>query len=102
MKIDFQTHYCPPEYFKTLVSRPGFPSVEESADGKLFMKYGPNAGYPVTRLIVDPEQQLKEMDRAGIDTNVVTMNIPGVERVEPELGLKQARVVNDSYAKLMS
>ena len=65
------------------------------------MRYGPNAGYPVTRSIIDPELQLKEMDRVGIDVNVVTMNIPGVERVEPELGLKQARLVNDSYAQLM-
>jgi aminocarboxymuconate-semialdehyde decarboxylase len=80
--------------------RAAYPSVEQRSDGKLVMHYGSNAAYPVIEPIFDVERRIREMDRAGVDAQVITLNIPGVDRVEPELGLKLARLVNNDFAKL--
>jgi aminocarboxymuconate-semialdehyde decarboxylase len=102
MKIDVQTHYVPIEYFDHMLGRAGYPSVTRTEQGGMSMHYGKGAGYPVIGSMFDAEKRLKDMDAAGVDMHVISLNIPGTDRVEPELGLKLSRLVNEKFAALIS
>jgi len=102
LKIDLQTHYCPIEYFKCMVGRRGYPTVEQDAQGRMFMHYGKGARYPVIDPMFNVERRIRDMDEAGVDVHVISLNIPGAERVEPELGVKLARLANDKFAELVN
>ena len=40
------------------------------------------------------------MDNAGIDASVLSVNIPGPELLQPELGIEGAKICNDYLAEL--
>jgi predicted TIM-barrel fold metal-dependent hydrolase len=48
----------------------------------------------------DPARKIRQMDDAGIDVSVISVNIPGPECLEPELGVQGARLCNDTLAEL--
>jgi aminocarboxymuconate-semialdehyde decarboxylase len=102
MKVDFQTHYVPLEYFHRMLGRSGYPTVVRMEQGEMLMKYGRGAAYRVLDSMFDVEKRLKEMDEAGVDIHVVTLNIPGTDRVEPKFGLELSRLVNDEFARLVN
>jgi predicted TIM-barrel fold metal-dependent hydrolase len=47
-----------------------------------------------------PERKIRDMDSAGIDISVLSVNMPGPERLSPELALEGARVCNDYLAEV--
>ena len=44
-------------------------------------------------------RKLRDMDAAGIDVSVVSVNMPGPELLESELAVEAARVCNDELAE---
>ncbi len=83
-----------------MMNRTEYPRVEQDPNGNIFVHYGTNAVYRVSENMFNVEQRIKEMDRARVDFHVITLNIPGVDRLEPESGIKLSRLVNDDFAKL--
>ena len=45
-------------------------------------------------------RKLRDMDAAGIDVSVVSVNMPGPELLESELAVAAARVCNDELAEV--
>jgi aminocarboxymuconate-semialdehyde decarboxylase len=99
--IDVHNHLFPVDWVKHL----------EKGSGTLTMKReGPTAftfysnGIPFTHVTnpghYDPEARLKDMDKYGIDVNVLSLTTPSVDLVPAKEGVLWAKKVNDYFAEL--
>ena len=50
---------------------------------------------------VSLEDRLRDMKKCGVDMQVITLTTPGVDREEPGLGARLARLTNDAYGDIM-
>ncbi len=101
MTVDVHTHLYPKEWMDHL----------EKSTGRITMKRtGPTsmgfyaAGGPLAHVSrqghYDPEARLKDMDKYGIDVNILSLTTPSVEVVPAREGVIWAKKVNDYYADL--
>ncbi len=97
--VDCQSHIFPREYAELLTRNPT--SLRTSGgDGVYLIDY---AGVQRFRLDLDdyrPERKLRDMDRAGVDMSVISVNIPTPDMLAPELAVAGARLCNDAIAEL--
>jgi predicted TIM-barrel fold metal-dependent hydrolase len=47
------------------------------------------------------EGRLKKMDECGIDTQVLSLSAPGIEQIDPTVGTRFAKEVNDELAQVI-
>jgi aminocarboxymuconate-semialdehyde decarboxylase len=59
-------------------------------------------GIPITESIFDVEKRMIEMQKASVDMQVLSLTVPGVERVEPRIGKKLSRTANDALSEIVS
>jgi aminocarboxymuconate-semialdehyde decarboxylase len=101
MIIDFHNHYYPPEYLAALQSGPSNIKITFDEDNNPLLHYPGdyNILVPGHRDIAYRETVLEQ---AGVDRQVVTMTTPGTHVETPERAAELARIVNDSYARVMA
>jgi predicted TIM-barrel fold metal-dependent hydrolase len=101
--IDVQAHVVPRVYLERLVGRSGFPRVERDADAdRWWICSGPGLRTPVTRAMIDLQTRLADMDVAGIDVQLLSTTLPGVEMFQDAaFGVELARSTNDELAALV-
>lgn len=101
-KLDLHTHYYPPAYFDRIKELPSEFSFDKSPTGQTIIKYRGARFFGITPPMTDVAKRLEDMDRAGIDVEVVSLSTPNVffagEAHQPEI----ARLVNDAYAELIA
>ena len=101
-KIDIHTHYYPEGYFQAIHKLPSEFSFDKSPTGQTIIKYRGARFFGITPPMTDVRQRLEDMDRVGIDVEVVSLSTPNVfftdEGHQPEI----ARMVNDAYAELIA
>jgi aminocarboxymuconate-semialdehyde decarboxylase len=100
MIIDFHNHFYPGAYIEELKREKGYASVSTDPQGRLLIHYTGDYNVVVGPHI-DIEHRLRDMDRNGIDVQVLTLTTPGVEREAPERGVKLARLTNDGFAEII-
>ena len=100
MIIDFHNHFYPKAYLDELKRGKGYASVEEDEQGRLIVRYVGDYNI-VVGPHVDPEDRLKAMDRCGIDMQVLTLTTPGVEREDPERGVRLAELANNGFGEIV-
>ena len=100
MIIDFHNHFYPSAYIEELKRERGYASVSTDPQGRLLIHYTGDYNV-VVGPHVDIEHRLRDMDRNGIDMQVLTLTTPGVERETPERGVKLARRTNDGFAEII-
>ena len=100
MKIDLHTHYYPPAYFERIERSGGDFSFGTSPSGQRIIRYRGARFFGITSPMTDVEQRLDDMDRVGIDTEVLSLSTPNVYFVEGRAQADVARMVNDAYADL--
>jgi aminocarboxymuconate-semialdehyde decarboxylase len=102
MKIDIHTHYYPEIYFRMLQEVPSEFSFGQDPTGRTILTYQGARFFGVTPPMTDPSMRLADMDRVGIDVEVISLSTPNIffadERRQPEV----ARIVNNAYAELMA
>jgi len=98
--IDFHNHFYPGAYIDELKREKGYASVSTDPQGRLLIHYTGDYNVVVGPHI-DIEHRLRDMDRNGIDMQVLTLTTPGVEREAPERGVKLARLTNDGFAEII-
>jgi aminocarboxymuconate-semialdehyde decarboxylase len=101
--IDVQAHVVPRVYLERLDGRSGLPRVERDADsGQCWIHNGPGLRTPVTPAMVDLETRLAEMDAAGVDVELLSTTLPGVEMFQDAaFGVELARAANDELAAIV-
>jgi len=99
MRIDCQTHVFPKAYAELLLKNTT--SVRTMRKGDAYVvAYGDLQTFALSLDPYDPDRKIRDMDAAGIDVSVLTVNIPGPELLTHELGIEGAHICNDYLAEL--
>jgi aminocarboxymuconate-semialdehyde decarboxylase len=100
MKMDLHTHYYPPRYFETVRDTPSDFSFGTDPTGRTIIRYRGARFFGVTAPMTDPDRRLEDMDRVGIDVEVLSLSTPNVFFADAAGQPGVARMVNDAYAEL--
>jgi aminocarboxymuconate-semialdehyde decarboxylase len=100
VKLDLHTHYYPPGYFERIERSGGAFSFGTSPTGQRIIRYRGARFFGVTAPMTDVARRLEDMDRVGIDTEVLSLSTPNVYFVEGADQADVARAANDAYAEL--
>ncbi|MFY9573112.1 MAG: amidohydrolase family protein [Blastocatellia bacterium] len=102
MKIDLHTHYYPASFFQMLRDIPSEFSFATDPTGRTIITHRGARFFGVTAPMSDPDKRLADMDRVGIDVEVISLSTPNIffadETRQPEV----ARILNDAYAELIA
>ncbi len=98
--IDFHNHFYPKAYLDELKKERGYASVEIDQQARLVIRYTGDYNIIVGPHI-DLEDRLKAMDKYGVDMQVLTLTTPGVEREEPERGIRLAELTNNAFGQIL-
>ena len=101
-KFDLHTHYYPAIYFDKIREQPSEFSFDKSPSGQTIIKYRGARFFGVTPAMTDVAQRLEDMDRVGIDVEVVSLSTPNVFFTDASHQQEIARMTNDAYAELIA
>jgi aminocarboxymuconate-semialdehyde decarboxylase len=101
-RLDLHTHYYPTIYFDKIRDLPSEFSFDKSPSGQTIIKYRGARFFGVTPPMTDVNKRLEDMDRVGIDVEVVSLSTPNVFFTNAQHQPEIARMVNDSYAELIA
>ena len=99
MRVDCQSHVFPRAYAELLLENTTAVRTVRRGDAYV-VSYGELQSFALSLAPYDPAAKMRDMDAAGIDVSVLTVNIPGPELLTPELGIAGARICNDYLAEL--
>ena len=99
--IDVHNHFYPPEYLDAL--RSGKSAVRVTMDSK----GNPHIHYPGDYNVAvaghrDIAYRQGVLEKAGVDTQVMTLTTPGTHVESPAYAAKLASLVNDAFAKIIA
>lgn len=98
-RIDVHTHYMAHALAAALEGRSEAPRIIRE-NGKRAIEYGAGNGHDLLPSMLDLDAQLRDMDAAGIDFAVLSVNVPGVDWFPAADGVAVARDVNDELAEI--
>ena len=101
-KLDLHTHYYPPIYFDKIRDLPSEFSFDKSPSGQTIIKYRGARFFGVTPPMTDVARRLEDMDRVGIDLEVISLSTPNVFFTDAGHQPDIARMTNDAYAELIA
>jgi aminocarboxymuconate-semialdehyde decarboxylase len=101
-KFDLHTHYYPPIYFDKIRDLPSEFSFAKSPSGQTIITYRGARFFGVTPPMTDVAKRIEDMDRVGIDVEVLSLSTPNVFFAGAEQQPEIARMVNDAYAELIA
>src|SRR2546427_8598741 len=78
LNLDLHTHYYPPIYFDKIRDLPSEFSFGQSPSGQTIITYRGARFFGVTPAMTDVGKRLEDMDRVGIDVEVVSLSTPNV------------------------
>jgi aminocarboxymuconate-semialdehyde decarboxylase len=100
-KFDLHTHYYPRVYFDRIRETASEFSFGTSPSGQTIITYRGARFFGVTPPMTDVTKRLEDMDRVGIDVEVVSLSTPNLFFADAPHQPAIARLVNDAYAELM-
>ncbi len=101
-KLDLHTHYYPEVYFEKIRELPSEFSFDKSPSGQTIIKYRGARFFGVTPPMTNVAQRLEDMNRVGIDVEVVSLSTPNVFFTDAQHQPEIARMTNDAYAELIA
>ena len=100
MRWDLHTHYYPDAFFRLIEQVGGAFSFGTDPTGRTIIRYRGSRFFGITPPMTDPALRIEDMDRTGIDVEVLSLSTPNVYFAPPERQAEVARLVNDAYAEL--
>jgi aminocarboxymuconate-semialdehyde decarboxylase len=98
--IDFHNHFYPPQYIEAVQSGPSNIKVSFDTENNPLLHY-PGDYNIIVREHRDIDFREKVLKEAGIDKQILSFTTPGTHIESAERSVKLARMVNDSFAKIM-
>lgn len=102
VRFDLHTHYYTQEYFECIRDLPSEFSFAQSPTGQTIITLRGARFFGVTPAMTDVAKRLDDMDRVGIDVEVVSLSTPNVFFSSAEHQPAVARMINDAYADLIA
>jgi aminocarboxymuconate-semialdehyde decarboxylase len=102
MRFDLHTHYYPDKYFQMIRDIPSDFSFDKDPTGRTIIKHRGARFFGITPPMTDPEKRIEDMDRVGIDVEVLSLSTPNVYFAPAQRQAEIARHVNDGYAELIA
>ena len=97
---DLHTHYYPQSYFRLIEEVGGDFSFAKSPTGQTIIRFRGSRFFGITPPMTDPAKRLEDMDRVGIDVEVLSLSTPNVYFAPSQRQAEVARLANDAYADL--
>jgi aminocarboxymuconate-semialdehyde decarboxylase len=101
-KLDLHTHYYPSIYFDRIRELPSEFSFAKSPSGQTIITYRGARFFGVTLPMTDVSRRIEDMDRVGVDIEVVSLSTPNVFFTDAQHQPEIARMTNDAYAELVA
>lgn len=102
MKLDLHTHYYPEIFFQMLRDTPSEFSFAKDPTGRTIITHRGARFFGVTAPMSDPDKRLEDMDRVGIDVEVISLSTPNIFFADESRQPEVARTLNDAYAELIA
>jgi len=106
-KIDFEAHFVTDEWVTEMFGNRGYPRyVRDEKTAQCRVQWSADDVEPIgdtllNKLLDLGEGRLKVMDDNGVDLQVLSLTIPGVELMDASTGTALARNVNDALADVV-
>ncbi len=101
-KLDLHTHFYTEEFFQRVRDLPSEFSFAKSSTGQTIITHRGARFFGVTPAMTNVSQRLEDMDRVGIDMEVISLSTPNVFFTDGQHQPDVARMINDSYAELIA
>lgn len=98
-RIDCQSHVFPAAYAELLTRNP-LPVRATGSGDDFVVHFGDVFDLPINLERYAPARKLREMDVAGIDVSVISVNIPTPDCLPVDLAVEGARICNDYVAEV--
>src|SRR5437762_13574107 len=102
MKLDLHTHYYPDIFFQMLRDIPSEFSFAKDPTGRTIIHRRGARFFGVTAPMSDSDKRLEDMDRIGIDAEVISLSTPNIFFADESRQPEVARTLNDAYAELIA
>jgi len=102
VKLDLHTHFYTDAFFQTIRDLPSEFSFGTSSSGQTIITYRGARFFGVTPAMTDVSKRIEDMDRVGIDVEVVSLSTPNVFFTDAKHQPGVAGMINDSYAELIA
>jgi len=103
MKLDLHTHYYPEGFFSMMMeeTRSDF-SFTYDPTGRQIITHRGARFFGITPAMSNPKMRLEDMDRVGIDVEVISLSTPNIFFADTDRQPEVARILNDAYAELIA
>src|SRR4029434_907196 len=78
MKLDLHTHYYPESYFQMIRDQASEFSFDKDPTGRTIITHRGARFFCITPPMTDPQKRLEDMDRVGINTEVISLSTPNI------------------------
>ena len=101
MKIDVHNHYYPESFIKAL-EKGAIPTLQIVRDeiGRNIMVHKGTRVVTITPPMSNVDLRLKDMAKAKMDMQVLSLSIPSVDAFPPEEGMAFAQLVNEELSRI--
>lgn len=100
LKIDVHNHFYPEAYIQAVRRDSTVASITAGDDGTTRIHY-PGDYSVIVPAHRDPELRLADLDRAGVDMQVLSLTVPGVHFEPVEQGIALAQVTNEAFGEIV-
>lgn len=98
--VDVHNHYYPWDYLQHLVARPGRVTATQTGPHSYVMKCNDVIVAHIDRAgHYDVDARMRDLDKAGMDTQIMSKTVPGPELLEPAEGVYWMKRINDAHAE---
>lgn len=98
--IDVQSHIIPKSYRDFLLKNREIPNIRKSSN-QYFLWYAHDLKYSIDERMLSADVKIKAMKNAGIDMQILSIAMPGVDFLDPENGVRLAKKVNDEISEIV-
>jgi aminocarboxymuconate-semialdehyde decarboxylase len=103
MIIDVHNHFYPPMLFSEIEKgkffQRGLKVETDSLNRKIIVHKGTRV-VTITEPMTNVEMRLKDMKKAGVDVQALSLSVPGVDFLDPGEGLEYAQLSNNEIAEV--
>ncbi|HEY4139108.1 MAG TPA: amidohydrolase family protein, partial [Casimicrobiaceae bacterium] len=101
-KLDIHTHFYTQGFFQKIRESGGQFSFNTDPAGRTIITYNGARFFGITPPMTDVSKRIEDMDRVGIDTEVISLSTPNVFFTDAKGQPEVAKMMNDAYADLIA